>query len=536
MRQLVFLLLFVSLASFSQGKRILYKAKLQTKNEDKYPEATILIGDVVMKHEGATLTSKKAFYYQNKNLFIALGNVKINQGDTIFQNSDFSNYDGNLKRAKSWGNVSLRDSQMTLKTDTLYFDRVEQTLYYQDNATIINESNTLKSKKGGYFLAEKKFTAKNQVTVENPENLLESDFLTYYTESGLAYLYGPSTITNKKNNNKIYCERGFYDTNTDVSYFVKNAKLFLKDRTISADSLYYDRKSGFASASNRIKVIDTLQNFVAKGNYAELFENKDSLFMVDRAVAISIIEKDSMYIHGDTLLVTGKPKTRDVRIFHDVKIFKSDLQGSCDSIHTSQKTGITKMFYNPVLWSGENQITGDHIQLLSDTITEKMDSLKVLQNAFIIQKDSLDHSNFNQIKGKIMLGKFIDNQLSTLWVKGNTEAINYNRNSEGVLETITKQLCSQIEFGLEDNQIISIKCLIKSDGKTYPPSLFPVELKKLRGFIWREEEQPKKKEDIFVDGKIIPRKNIKKPKFLDSKDLNNPPDLKEENNDSLKKL
>jgi hypothetical protein len=33
---------------------------------------------------------------------------------------------------------------------------------------------------------------------------------------------------------------------------------------------------------------------------------------------------------------------------------------------------------------------------------------------------------------------------------------------------------------------------------TYPPSQLPKDVRKLKGFIWREEEQPKKMEDIFI--------------------------------------
>ena len=83
-----------------------------------------------------------------------------------------------------------------------------------------------------------------------------------------------------KNSNKIYCERGFYNTRTDISHFVKNAKLFLKQRTIEGDSLYYDKNRGFATATKNIIVKDTVENFITKGNYAELFELKDSLFII----------------------------------------------------------------------------------------------------------------------------------------------------------------------------------------------------------------------------------------------------------------
>ncbi len=484
---------------FSQQKKIKFDADIQFSDEEKYPGATVLIGNVRMTHAGAVLTSKKAFYYKKNNFFKAIDDVVINQGDTIRQYSDYVDYDANLKKTVSWGNVILEDPTMTLTTDTLYFNRGSQLLYYKDHAIIKDETNVLKSKNGNYYLEKKRFTATTKVIITNPDERIESNHLDYYTNTGHAFLYGPSTITNQKDNNKIYSERGFYNTKTDISYFVKNAKLFLDDRTIEGDSLYYDKYRGFASATNNIKVIDTAENFIAKGNYAEYYQKKDSILMVKRAVAISVVENDSTFIHGDTLLVTGKKDHRIIRSYYDVKIYKFDLQGKCDSLHTDQSSGITKMYVNPILWSDKSQITGDSIQLLTNKKTEKLDSLKILGNSFIIQKDSIDPENFNQIKGRNMYGKFIENELKILLVKGNGEAVNFNRNDVGVLETITKQYCSNIEFQLNDSEINQIKCLKMSDGKTYPPSMFPDNDKRLKGFVWREKEQPKKKEDIFLN-------------------------------------
>jgi len=510
--KILLILLLFSLISFSQEKKkITYKAEIQEVNEEKFPGANILIGNVKMFHDGVELTCQQALYYHKQNFFKAIGNVLIKQGDTITQTSDYADYDANSKQALSWGKVVLRDPTMTLTTDTLQFDRINQKLYYRSYATIRDATNTLKSKNGNYYLENKKFIATTRVTVVNSEHRLESNHLDYYTQTGLAYLFGPSTITNNQNKNKIYAEKGFYNTKTDVSHFIKNAKLFLKERTIEGDSLFYDKRKGFASATNNIRVIDTVENFVSKGNYAELFELKDSLFIIKKAVAISIIEKDSMFVHGDTLLVTGKPEKRIIRTYHNVKIFKSDLQGKCDSIYTNQETGYTKMYRNPVIWSDQNQITGDSIFLLTNKITKKLDSLKVFDNAFIISKDSLSENDFNQIKGRNMLGKFEKNKLRTLFVLGNAESVYHNRNEQTqVLETITKEISSNIEFTLDNGQIETIKYLKKSDGKTYPPSMFPEDLRELKGFNWREKEQPKSQEDIFIKNTEIDKTPVKK--------------------------
>ena len=510
MKYVIYLVLFLfSLNSFSQGKKItIKKSKFSNVDEENFPGATIFLGDVIMLHEGAILKCNKAYFYKEANLFKAIGNVRINQGDTIFQTSDYVDYNGNTKKIFSWGNVVLKDPKMTLKTDTLQFLRKEKILIYDDYATIKDSINVLKSKNGKYFLNQKKFIATVNVTIDNPDNFIESERIDYFTNTGQSYLYGPSTITDKKDGNKIFTEKGYYNTKTDISHFLENTTLYLNNKTIQADSIYYEKRNGFASATNNIKVIDSVENFVARGNYAELFELKDSLFLKDKAVAISLVEKDTMYIHGDIIRVTGKSEERRIKTFYNVKIFKSDLQGKSDSLFTNQKIGLTKMFIKPVLWSQSSQITGDSIFLLSNKETEKLDSLKVLGNAFIIQKDSLDPNNFNQIKGKNMFGKFVDNKLVSLLVKGNAEAVNYNRNNDGVLETVTKQFCSYIVFTFENNEVSSINCQVQSDGKTYPPSQFPEPEKKLKGFIWREKERPLKKEDIFIKDKNS--KEIKK--------------------------
>ena len=507
LKKVLLLVLFsTSFISLSQNKLIEVKYSGITNADDaKYPGATILTKDadrlVEIHHDGAILTCKRAILYKKRNFIKAFGNVLIKQGDTITQTSDYVDYDGNSKVALSWGNVVVKDPKMTLTTDTLNFDRQKQLLFYKHHAIIKDETNTLTSKVGNYYLENKKFTATTKVEVTNPEHTLTSNHLDYYTDSANAYLYGPSNIIGK--DNTIYTERGFYNTKDEISHFVKNSTIYFKDRTIEGDSLYYNKYKGFASATNNIKVIDTVQNFVAKGNYAEFFELKDSVFIVNRAVAISLMEKDSLYIHGDTLLVTGKPKNRTVRIFNDVKIFKSDLQGKCDSIHTNQNTGLTRMFKNPILWSGKNQITGDSIQLLNNKETEKLDSLKILNNALIVQLDTIINgvATYNQIKGRNMYGKFIQGKLKHFLVNGNAQVVYYNRNELGNIETITKQECSSIEFTLDDtSNIESVTYIKEPEGTSYPPKDLPKNERILKGFIWREDEKPLVMEDIFLKG------------------------------------
>lgn len=490
---ILILLFLISLSSYGQRKKIkLIHADNTFKNEEKYPNAIVLLGNVMVEHEGFTLKCQQALLYPDINIIQAVGEVFLNQGDTITQSSKYVDYNGNTKKAVSWGNVVIKDPQMTLTTDTLHFNRAAQHLYYRNKATIKDQTNTLKSTIGNYYLSIKKFQAVHKVEITSPNNRLVSNHLDYFTDTGKAFLYGPSTIYSK--DGTVYTEKGFHDTRTKISHAVKNSTIKTKDRNFKADSLYYNQINGFISASRNLIITDSINKTTIKGGYGEFFEKIDSAFVIQKPMAIILVDKDSMYLHGQKLLVTGKTAERKIKAYNKVKFYKSDLQGKCDSLYTNQATGITKMIHKPVVWSDGNQVTGDTIYLLSNTKTEKLDSLKVINNAFVIQRDS---SGFNQIKGKNIFGKFIENDLKKIQINGNGEVINYLRNDNEELVGILKMICSEIEIELGENKIEIIDFLRKPDGQTYPPSKFPKELEKFKGFLWREKERPKSKEEIF---------------------------------------
>jgi lipopolysaccharide export system protein LptA len=495
LKKILFLVLISVVAvSQAQTKRIKILKADNTFTDALYPGATISMGNVFVEHDGATLRCDKAYIYQEKKLIKAMGNVIINQGDTIIQYSKYVDYDGNTKKATSWGDVLLKDELMSLKTDTLYFDRVNQHLFYKSGGTIIDTTNVLTSKIGNYYLQEYKFQAFTNVEVTNKDSKLVSSHLDYYTSTGIAEIYGPSTITNE--NNLIYSERGHHNSKSNISHFTKNAKIVDGDRTIYGDSLYYNKNIEFASATGNIKVLDLENNSVIRGGYAEFFKTKDSIFIIDKAVAISKVENDSIYIHGTKLQVTGKVNERIMKAFHNVKVFKSDLQAKCDSLVSNEKTGLTQLIRNPVIWAQGNQITGDTIHLISNPKTEQLDSLIIIENAFMIQKDS---AGFSQLKGKNMYGKFKNNELHTLDVVGNSEVIFYLRDENTNLVGITKMQSSKnIFITLKNKEISTVDFNKSADGKTYPPSKLPDQEKQLKGFIWRETEQPLKMEDIFI--------------------------------------
>jgi lipopolysaccharide export system protein LptA len=513
-RLILFILSFSFLTFAQERKQIeIEYAPYMTFEEDK-PDATILTRDdsdqVHIKHKGIEMWCDEAIYYGKEDFIEAYGSVRVKQGDSINMTSKYVEYSGKTQLAYASGDVVLIDPDSKLYTDVLHFDRIKQQAYYNQKGRVVRDtSGTITSTIGRYYVNSKKYQFVDNVKLINPEYEIDTERLDFYTESGYAFMFGPTTITSETS--VIYCERGFYNTNNDTGHFVKKSKINYDDRIVEGDSVYFNRNKNFASATNNITVTDTLNKSIIKGHYAEVFREKDSVFITKRALAITEQENDSIFMHSDTLMVTGPADERIIRGFYNAKMFKSNLSGKADSIHMNQKTGLTQLinFYDvdadafskkehPVLWHFESQITGDSIHLISNTKKETLDSLKVFNSAFVISKDSLG-DGFNQISGKVLYGLFENNELNTIDVIKNAETIYYLRNSENELVGIDKSKSGSIKIFISENQIDELRKINQIGGKTYPEEDFPEKEIKLKGFVWRNEERPKTVDDLFSD-------------------------------------
>ena len=510
------ILLFLGTLSHAQERRkieIEY-SPFMTFDESR-PDATILTRDnskqVHIKHDGIELWCDEAVYYGKQDFIEAYGKVQVKQGDTINMTSKYVEYSGKTQLAFASGSVVLTDPNSEITTDTLYFDRIKQQAFYRSSGKVVRDTTgTITSTIGRYYMKTNKYQFVNNVKLVNPEYVIKSNQLDFYTLSGFAFLFGPTTITSETS--VIYCERGFYDTQNDTGYFVKNSKINYDERVVEGDSIYFDRTKNFASATNNITITDTLNNTLVKSHYAEVFREKDSVFVTKRALAITLQENDSIFVHSDTLMVTGKPEKRITRAYYNAKIYKSDLSGKADSIHVNQKTGLTQLinldhnttndpFYkvqHPILWNIKNQITGDSIHLISNSKTETLDSLKVFNHAFIISKDSLG-DGYNQISGQKLYGLFENNSLSTVDIVKNAESIYYLRNEANALVGIDKSKSGSIKVWISENTIDEMRKYNQIGGKTHPETEFPENEKILKGFHWRDSERPTSVEDLFKD-------------------------------------
>lgn len=498
----IILFFFSIIASAQDSKKIIiHHSDFSEINEAILPNAVMLSGNISAEHDGVLILCNKAYFFEKENYIKLFGDVVMNQGDTIHMNSKYAEYNGLNGFAYATGDVFLRSPNSTLETDTLHFDRGQNLMYYNSFATIINEGNTLTSQAGKYFLNEKKFQFFDSVTITTDQGtIVKSNHLDFYEVPQHSYVFGPSTITNE--DNYIYTENGFYDVKSDIGKLIKNSHIIYDDRKIEGDSIYYDRNRDFSSATNHVKITDTINKTIVKGHYAEVYKERDSMFVTQKALISALTEEnDSVYLHAKRILVTGKAESRVIRAFNNARIFKTDMSGKSDSIHWNQEKGLTQMIGRPVLWNGESQLTGEVIHLINDPITEQLDSLKVLNNAFMIQKDTLG-TGFNQVKGADMYGKFKENKLYELDLIKNAEIIYFMYNESDEFIGINKGICSQIHIELEDNKIETATLMVAPKSEIYPKEELPENAQKLKDFLWRGDERIRTLEAIFPESEL----------------------------------
>lgn len=489
------------------------------RDEAKFPGATLLTKKnntrVVLFHQGARIESDRAFFYNADNFFKADGEVVFTQGDSLRMDCAYMEYNGQNQKAKAWGDVVLKRPDMTLRTDTLHMDRIAQEAYYNTPGRIEDQESTLTSNRGRYFMEEKKYRFQSRVHIDNPEYILDSDQLDYYTERDLAYLYGKSHIVGDTYD--IECLRGFYDLNAQRGYFKREATIYYDGKIIQGDSLYFEDAREYAAATNNISITDPINKSVITGHYGEIFKAKDSAIITRRALAMNIVEQDSLFIHADTLVATGPEKDRRLTGFYGVRIYKSDMSGVSDSLYFNENEGIIKLLKkplsrrdqqvfteidfnrtNPVMWFGKSQMSGNEIQLFIEPQNRTLDTLKILGRVFIIEKDSLDRGGYNQIKGGFLKGNFKNGALERIDIDKNTEVLYYMYAEDtGELIGIDRTDCSSLNMWIENNAIGSIQFNVQPSGNVFPEEDIEKNERRLEGFIWKEDQRPKNKDDLF---------------------------------------
>ncbi len=199
-------------------------------------EITNLLGNVSLHQKDIFMYCDSAVLRDNN--VDATGNVVIQQADSIAIFSDSLSYQGDIKLAHLFDDVSLLKDSQKLFTDYLIYDLNIKRATYYSWAILTNDTTQLRSKRGYYYTEENLAYFKDSVTIVDPNFELKTDTLKYNTKTGVATFLAPTLIIQE--DGKIYCEGGFYDTQKKQAHFVGNAQYVKDGQEAEADHIHYD--------------------------------------------------------------------------------------------------------------------------------------------------------------------------------------------------------------------------------------------------------------------------------------------------------
>lgn len=476
---------------------LLHSDVLKKSKDNPDPNAQILVGDVVFRHDSIYMYCDSACFYEKTNSLEAFDNVKMVQGDTLFLYGDYLFYDGNTQIAQVRNNVRMENRTTTLTTDSLNYDRVANLGYFFDGGTLLDEENVLTSDWGEYSPSTKESVFNYEVKLVNPQFVLTSDTLRYNTATKIANIVGPSDIDSEENH--IYSELGYYYTQQGQAELLNRSVLTNEGKQLTGDSLFYDRNRGIGEAFYDVEFVDTIGKNMLTGDYCYYNQLTSYAFATDKAMAVDFSQGDSLFIHADTLqMYTFNFDTdsvfREARAFHKVRFYRTDVQGVCDSLVFSSKDSCLTMYRDPILWNKNQQLLGEEIMIYMNDST--IDWAHIENQALSVER--IDSVNYNQVTGKEMKAFFKGGEMHQVDVIGSVRLVYYPMEKDSTLLGMNISETSQLNMFLENRKLKKMIMSPKSNGTLYPMSQIPPAKAKLDNFAWFDYVRPLSKEDIFV--------------------------------------
>lgn len=456
----------------------------------------IVKGNVVFKKEETMLYCDSAYYNLVRNTVRAFGNIHLNKEDTLNMFCDSLFFDTKKDYAKLYGNVRIRDNEYKLTTDSMDYDLKNNIGVYKNKGVIssISSSDKLSSDIGYFYPNSKQFNFRKNVVYTSNEFTVKSDTLQFNANSKKAFFYGPTYITNE--DVKMYCEKGWYDLNKDEGVLENNATIDKEDLFIGADSLFYSSKDSIYIATKNVYIRDTTNKIGFQGDYAVNDERKKFAFITGHALAKRFEDKDTLYIHADTLYnysdSLGKPML--MQAHKNVKLFRGDMQGVCDSLIYDKTLGEMNMYSNPTLWAQNAQLTSDTI-----TVYEKDNRI----HRAYLRKNGLvatpvDSTNYyNQVAGTFMNAYFDSTEIRRVDIEGNAKTLYFledeEENDTAIVvnrQGMNRIYSSNITLRFVGGDIETATYRDNPDGLVYPISDIDKKEERVEQFKWNEENRP----------------------------------------------
>lgn len=283
-------------------------------------EKQILKGSVKFRQAGMWMYCDSAYYYPELNSLDAFGNVKMEQGDTLFVYADKLYYEGNermakLKNGPSRSKVKLINRDVTLTTDSLDYSLAMELGWYEKWGTIDDKVNTLTSLYGEYSPGTKNADFYHDVVLVNNENnfTMLTDTLHYNTDTHLARIESSTEIQGA--NDTIITTQGIYDTQLGNAELLARSMIIHRDSnnnvtTLEGDSIIYDKISRISRAymfrdpdkhSMPMVLTDTAHRTTLIGGFGIYNDSTREALASIYPLLMEYSQNDTLFLRADTI-------------------------------------------------------------------------------------------------------------------------------------------------------------------------------------------------------------------------------------------
>lgn len=494
----------------------------------------VLSGTVHFSKGAIQMYCDSAHYYPTSESMDAFGNVRMQQGDTLFIYADELNYDGLREIAYLYADegkdVRMINRNVRLNTPEFTYDMVDERGYYTNGGVLTDPQNRLVSVEGEYLPATKEANFYIDVhlhRIDGHDTLdIYSDTMYYDTRTRIAEFYSPTEIISGRGT--IHTTEGVYDTRNNQAQLFKHSTVHTDSTsTLTGDTILYDRDRGYGEAFGNVDITDSARQTTLRGTYGYYNRLVDSAFVTGRALAMEYSRGDTLYMHGryiksildiDTIRTTvtdtiappaGSPDTVQPQIIKReivstdsthvftawprVRFYRSDMQGLCDSMIFVQRDSTLHLHHHPVVWSDDRQIFGNRIILyLNDSTIDR-----ALLPDFAFTAQHIEDDYYNQLTGKVMEAWFNGGELSRIDVSNSVEAIFYPEENDSTINKMVNLQTANMRGWFEKRALIRMKTWPESNGRVTPLYLAKRSDLLLSKFQWYGTLRPRDSQDIF---------------------------------------
>ncbi len=465
----------------------------------------------LMDRDGNVLNTNYLNYNTRDSIatFFNGGAMRGKDGNII--ESDNGVYNSAEKRFSFESNVQIfTDSVFIVSAKVDYLTQLDEVIF-NENTVAWRGGNMLCANSGNFNRIKNRFVFDKDGYVLAEDQELWADKLVYYRETGVADLYDNAQVLDTLNKTISLADRIVYNPAERMIGLSSNPAVCLYSvEDGAADTLfiagdiirYYTKlykdidSASIEQASSRLKLskVDPIAIHDAERKAARANDKKvqqpdsgnSGADIVDSGLAEAA--SDSLAVCVEQLSGGGKDSTeiKFVEIFNNVRFYRSDVQGLCDSLVYTGLDSIARFYGRPVMWQDAvNQFSADSIQgIVKNGSLSKVD---MLSNAFMAtQEDSL---HYNQIKSSEMAAYFNDSELYRYDALGGVSAIFYMA-EKGVISLMDQEECKMLTARIKDNQIQRTRSIGDLKQNVFPVVGLSVENQRLKGFEWRGNERP----------------------------------------------